>query len=52
MAADCHCERSEAISGGMGVPLVVIPAYAENARLDPGSESGVTNDRQDAGPDR
>ena len=38
--------KPEAISRRMGVAPVVIPAYAES-RLDPGSESGVTNDRQD-----
>ncbi len=38
---DCHCERSEAIFSGMGVPPVVIPADAGNQT---GPRIGVRGD--------
>jgi hypothetical protein len=47
----CHCERSEAISGGMGVPPGVIPAYADCrgaarcALLSGGSRTAPTRSR-------
>ena len=50
-ARDWHCERSEAHSVGRAFRPSSFPRRRES-RLDPGSESGVTTDRHEAGPTR